>query len=614
MKKIYSIISVALLIITNINLTAESKVELLNTGILYVDINNVNGPWLGTIENPYVKINDALENATNGDTIYVFDGIYYENIIIEKRISLMGENQTVIDGNYSKYIIKIISNNCVIKDLILRNSGGNNEDTGILIDSENNLIIGCEIYRTRTGLTIKQNKNEIKNCIFHTNGNGILLGKINNFSITKTCFYYNAIGLNIEKSNNINLIKCNFQFNGISCLANNSQNIEIEHCNICNNSANLGGIFIYKSNNILIINNYFYHNGAAIHIFSSENITIKNSDIIKNTHFAIALRPISKNINITKCIIKNNYRFGIYVENQNICTISKNNIYNNYLYSIYSKSYRCIARNNYFGRLLGPSIIDTKIGVRINGLGINIKIIPWKLNPIVDAGLNISEHEYDKIENIKFAEKQKFKIIGDDSDNDGIPDWWELYWGYNPLKFDDHWNIDEDGDGLNNFEECYMHDYNSNPFKKDIFLEIDWKENPNTTQTNKPPEDLIKKLIQVFEKHEITLHVDLGELGGGEEIQSHDTVFSFSKLIDLYWDFFLHNDINNPRKGIFHYGIVCNYCPDLNFPFIGWDHMDSFAISSEWLRTISKKKYWTNNCWGNSTPFGAYSWTSCRYI
>jgi len=128
-----------------------------------------------------------------------------------------------------------------------------------------------------------------------------------------------------------------------------------------------------------------------------------------------------------------------------------------------------------------------------------------------------------------------------------------------------------------------MHEYNSNPFKKDIFLEIDWKKNPNNSQTNKPPQDLINKFIQNFEKHDITLHIDIGELGGGEEIPSYDSVFSFSKLIDLYWNFFLHNDINNPRKGIFHYGVVCNYCPDLNFPFNGWDHMDSFAISSEWL-------------------------------
>ena len=41
--------------------------------------------------------------------------------------------------------------------------------------------------------------------------------------------------------------------------------------------------------------------------------------------------------------------------------------------------------------------------------------------------------------------------------------------------------------------------------------------------------------------------------------------------------------MKNPRKGIFHYTLICNYCADLNFPFMGWDVFDSSAISAEWL-------------------------------
>lgn len=590
MNKILLIITVLLFLITNANHIIADKSISINSEIIYVDDDNINGPWFGTLENPYNQIIDALENATNGDAIYVFDGVYLENIEIEKRVSIMGEKQTIIDGDYNNFVIKIKSDSCVIKDLIIRNSGGYNQDSGILVESENNLIIGCEFYRTRIGLKINSDKNEIKNSIFHTNGNGILVEEIHNCSINKSSFYHNAIGLNIEKSNNIDITKCNFQANGISCLLNESQNIQIQHCNICNNSANLGGIFTYKSKNILIESNFFYHNGAGIHIFSSENIIIKNSDFLKNTHFAIAIRSISKSINIMKCRIKNNYRYGIYLEKNNICNITENNINQNYLYSIFSKSNKCIARKNYFGRLLGPTMTDTGKGARINLLVINIKNISWEIKPIIDAGLDHLNHEFDKIIIPIFSEKQKFKLSGEDNDNDGLPDWWETKYGYNPFLFDDHWSIDEDGDGLNNFEECYTYDYNSSPYKKDIFFEIDWKKNSESSQTNKPPEEQINRLIEIFKKHDITLHIDIGDLGGGEEIPSYDSVFSFSKLIDLYWNYFLHNDINNPRKGIFHYGVVCNYCPDLNFPFIGWDHLDSFAISSEWLQELYPQK------------------------
>jgi len=187
---------------------------------------------------------------------------------------------------------------------------------------------------------------------------------------------------------------------------------------------------------------------------------------------------------------------------------------------------------------------------------------------------------------IDIIEENYIELPGNDADYDGVPDWWEEKWGYNKNSWDDHINLDPDEDGLNNFEECYTDQYNSNPFYKDIFLEIDWMKPLNSEDSNKPPDYLIERLIDIFLDKDINLHVDTGNLGGGEEISSycHSTYFSFGKLQDIYWDYFLHNDLNNPRKGIFHYGAICNFCPDLNFPFFGWDNLDSFAISAQWLQ------------------------------
>jgi hypothetical protein len=160
----------------------------------------------------------------------------------------------------------------------------------------------------------------------------------------------------------------------------------------------------------------------------------------------------------------------------------------------------------------------------------------------------------------------------------------EEKWGYDPFSWDDHKNLDPDNDGLNNIEECFTDKWNSSPYKKDIFLEIDWMESLDQSHSNKPPENLIKKVISIFSKQNINLHVDLGNLEGGEEIPYNTPTFSFANLRDIYCEYFLHNDINNPRKGIFHYGIICDYFPDINFPFFGWDQLDSFAISAKWLK------------------------------
>jgi len=68
---------------------------------IYVDDDNSAGPWDGTQEHPYQNITSALENASDNDTIYVYNGTYYENVGVNKAVSLVGENKrtTIIDGN-----------------------------------------------------------------------------------------------------------------------------------------------------------------------------------------------------------------------------------------------------------------------------------------------------------------------------------------------------------------------------------------------------------------------------------------------------------------------------------------------------------------------------------
>ncbi|UCD12997.1 MAG: hypothetical protein JSW60_05370, partial [Thermoplasmatales archaeon] len=49
----------------------------------------------------YSSIQDAIDNASGGDTINVFNGLYNENIILNKSINLVGENKdsTIINGS-----------------------------------------------------------------------------------------------------------------------------------------------------------------------------------------------------------------------------------------------------------------------------------------------------------------------------------------------------------------------------------------------------------------------------------------------------------------------------------------------------------------------------------
>ena len=72
----------------------------------------------GSGPNNYTTIQEAINDAVDGDTVFVYDDSspYYENIIIDKSISLIGENRntTVIDGNYIGNVIEIIADKIII--------------------------------------------------------------------------------------------------------------------------------------------------------------------------------------------------------------------------------------------------------------------------------------------------------------------------------------------------------------------------------------------------------------------------------------------------------------------------------------------------------------------
>jgi PKD repeat protein len=73
----------------------------------------------------YSSIQDAIDNASDGYTIYVYSGIYYENIVIYKSINLTGENikTTIIYGNGIDDVIKVTADYVNISGFTIRQPG-----------------------------------------------------------------------------------------------------------------------------------------------------------------------------------------------------------------------------------------------------------------------------------------------------------------------------------------------------------------------------------------------------------------------------------------------------------------------------------------------------------
>ena len=104
----------------------------------------------------YTKIQDAIDNASDGDTVFVYDDSspYYENIVINTSISLMGEdkNSTIIDGRGRSKVI-IIKNNTdynQISEFTIINAS-----VGIRCLSNYNKIFNNKISDTVSGILLE---------------------------------------------------------------------------------------------------------------------------------------------------------------------------------------------------------------------------------------------------------------------------------------------------------------------------------------------------------------------------------------------------------------------------------------------------------------------------
>ena len=84
--------------------------------------------------NNYTKIQYAIDNSSDNDTVFVYSGIYFENVIIDKKISLIGENRdtTIIDANYTKSAVAFRTSRGKVSGFTMQHSGNESlDDAGV---------------------------------------------------------------------------------------------------------------------------------------------------------------------------------------------------------------------------------------------------------------------------------------------------------------------------------------------------------------------------------------------------------------------------------------------------------------------------------------------------
>ena len=305
-------------------------------------------PWIGQLERPvynrnkerfYFKIQHAVNDASEGDTIRVYEHTFAENVRIDKSLTLIGNGSghTIIDGNGFGTLVWITADWVNLSGFSLTRSG--EDAVGVKIEANhvgiaNNAISECD-YAIRC---IDSGNITIINTTM-VNGGVLLTGRYLHHWNTHT----------IPTSNTVNGKPLYYY--------KDTKNTRISEAS--------GGVILANCTNMIVENQNLSSVGTGILLGFSRNITISNSTCSNNYFYGIYLYASDYNT-ITNTTCNDNHDSGIYINGVSN-TISDTKCENNRLYNIYVRGTHNLltgitaANGGKYGVYLSPLASSTRI-------------------------------------------------------------------------------------------------------------------------------------------------------------------------------------------------------------------------------------------------------------
>jgi len=377
----------------------------------------------------YTKIQDAIDNATEGDTIRVWEGTYYENVVVNKTVSLVGNGseETTIDGGENEYVVRVEAEESEISSLrIIRGYYGiylatshSNKISNNTIENNTRGLSGSSSSSFFTNNTIQKNqgygiyivgdnnelsKNVVKNHPGHAmsiyGGPTIITNNtvLNNGAygieligdsslISRNCVSNNRFG--IRSAGDSNTVKKNVitgnNLTGISLGGSYSNITE----NLINNTTR-DGISIGGSYNTISENTIENNMINGIYVSSGSYTDIMNNTIRANSESGLYLIYSDSN-NIEENSIVDN-KEGIHLEARSDANIAKNNeIAGNTQYGINANIYQynvINAEDNWWGNSSGPFHPDKNPNGKGNEVTDKVEFNPWIGKPYLVHNIN----------------------------------------------------------------------------------------------------------------------------------------------------------------------------------------------------------------------------------
>ncbi|MDX1349830.1 MAG: nitrous oxide reductase family maturation protein NosD [Putridiphycobacter sp.] len=321
------------------------------------------------------SIKSAIKIANAGDIVLVKKGTYKEfNIVVDKPLTIKGENFPVIDGEDQGEIIRVMSDSVTIDGLFIINVGTSytSDHAAIrVVRSEHFLIKNVVLEKLFFGIYIEKSKNGkiFNNKVIgdaqdeYNSGNGIQLWYSKNVVVEHNIVQKVRDGIYLEFSDSITINE-----------------------NISTNNLRYGLHFMF-SNDDIYSNNTFENNGAGVAVMFSKRIKMFKNTFRKNwgtAAFGLLLKEIN-DAEIKDNVFEEN-TVGINIEGSNRIIYSKNNFVrngyaikvlgacydntferNNFLYNSFDVSYHSkmndnVFKDNYWSGYTGYDLNNDGIG------------------------------------------------------------------------------------------------------------------------------------------------------------------------------------------------------------------------------------------------------------
>jgi len=256
----------------------------------------------------YSSLQEAINNATAGDTIRVAIGIYAETITIDKPITLEGENKTttIITNNYTSYhTITIKTSNIRIRDFTIKNGYyaifcsqtsirnltiqnniiSDNKIAGTSLYGSHHILRNNTVVNNNFGIIIGTNgSNTItRNTIRYNSQSGIELRNSRNNKISENLLQNNSLGIRFYTQSNNNTIDKNIILNCANGISTHDSNWNAMTRNSIKNNAGVGISLLQSHSNTITKNNISQNNGKGFFIVNSNNNTIYHNNMVNNS-------------------------------------------------------------------------------------------------------------------------------------------------------------------------------------------------------------------------------------------------------------------------------------------------------------------------------------------